>query len=106
MEQLLRNRWLVCRRADRIAVRRSDARRPKAHTTCRGGWRRICDADDHPFRSSALAAALINIPWQGIGIVSVVWALVGLSGIVYAVVVARRMRVQTVYTPVFYDWMF
>jgi hypothetical protein len=31
---------------------------------------------------------------------------VGLSGIVYSVVVARRMRAQTVYKPVFEDWVF
>ena len=30
----------------------------------------------------------------------------GLGGIVYAVVVARRMRVQSIYQPVFEDWLF
>jgi hypothetical protein len=53
-----------------------------------------------------LLSAIVSIPWHGIGAVSVVWGLVGLSGIVYAVVVARRMRVQTVYRPVFEDWLF
>jgi len=31
---------------------------------------------------------------------------VGLYGIVYSVVVARRLRVQTTYQPVFEDWLF
>src|SRR5712692_5234462 len=53
-----------------------------------------------------LLSAIVSIPWHGIGTVSVVWGLVGVSGIVYAVVVARRMRVQTVYRPVFEDWLF
>ncbi len=30
----------------------------------------------------------------------------GLSGLVYAALVARRLRVQTVYQPVFEDWLF
>jgi len=52
-----------------------------------------------------LLSALANVPWHGIGAVSVIWGLVGLSGIAYDVVVARRMRVQTVYQPVFEDWL-
>jgi hypothetical protein len=38
--------------------------------------------------------------------VTVFWGLVGLGGIVYAVVVIRRLRMQTVYQPVFEDWLF
>src|SRR5437763_8693111 len=53
-----------------------------------------------------LLSAFISAPWDGIGTVAVLWGLVGLSGIVYAVVVARRMRVQTAYKPVFEDWLF
>jgi hypothetical protein len=53
-----------------------------------------------------LLSAVASIPWHEISTVSVVWGLVGLSGVVYAVVVARRMRVQTVYQPVFEDWLF
>ena len=53
-----------------------------------------------------LLSALVSAPWHGIDIISVVWGLVGLSGIAYAVAVARRMRVQTVYQPVFEDWLF
>ena len=53
-----------------------------------------------------LLGALIGIPWHGIGTLSVLWGLVGLSGIVYTAVVARRLRVQTTYRPVFEDWLF
>jgi hypothetical protein len=51
-------------------------------------------------------SAVASVPWHEIGIVSVVWGLVGLSGIVYAVIVSRRLRVQTIYQPVFEDWLF
>lgn len=53
-----------------------------------------------------LLSALLSAPWDGIGTVVVLWGGVGLSGIVYSVVVARRMRAQTVYKPVFEDWLF
>ena len=53
-----------------------------------------------------LLAAVVSVPWHGIGTVSVVWGVVGLSGIVYAVVVTRRLRVQTTYQPVLEDWLF
>ena len=53
-----------------------------------------------------LLSALLSAPWDGIGTVALVWGLVGLSGIAYVAVVARRMRAQTVYKPVFEDWLF
>jgi hypothetical protein len=53
-----------------------------------------------------LLSAVVSVPWHKIGAVSVVWGLVGLSGIVYAVIVSRRLRVQTIYQPVFEDWLF
>src|SRR5205085_9950215 len=53
-----------------------------------------------------LLSAVLSAPWDGIGAVAVLWGLVGLSGIAYVVVVARRMRAQTVYKPVFEDWLF
>ena len=51
-------------------------------------------------------SAILSAPWNGIATVAVLWGLVGLCGIVYAVIVARRMRAQTVYRPVFEDWLF
>jgi ABC-type nickel/cobalt efflux system permease component RcnA len=53
-----------------------------------------------------LLSAIISAPWDGIGAVVIVWGGVGLIGIVYVAVVARRMRAQTVYKPVFEDWLF
>ena len=53
-----------------------------------------------------LLSAIISAPWDGIGTAVVLWGGVGLIGIVYVVVVARRMRAQTVYKPVFEDWAF
>lgn len=53
-----------------------------------------------------LLSAVASAPWHGIGAVAVFWGLVGLIGIAYAIIVARRMRTQTVYRPVFEDWLF
>jgi hypothetical protein len=53
-----------------------------------------------------LLSAIVSAPWNGIATVAVLWGFVGLCGIVYAVIVARRLRVQTVYQPVFEDWLF
>jgi hypothetical protein len=53
-----------------------------------------------------LLAAVASAPWPVVGAVAVFWGLVGLGGIVYAVIVTRRLRIQTVYQPVFEDWLF
>jgi hypothetical protein len=58
------------------------------------------------FGVALLLSAVISAPWNGIGAVAVLCGGVGLSGIVYIAVVARRMRAQTVYKPVFEDWLF
>jgi predicted small integral membrane protein len=58
------------------------------------------------FGAVLLLSAIISAPWNGIATVAVLWGLVGLCGIVYAVAVARRLRIQTTYQPVFEDWLF
>jgi hypothetical protein len=58
------------------------------------------------FGTALLLAALARIPWQTVTPAAVLWGVVGLCGTVYAVVVARRMRVQRAYKPVFEDWLF
>lgn len=58
------------------------------------------------FGTALLLAALVRVPWQTIAPAAVLWGVVGLCGTVYSVVVARRMRVQTVYKPEFEDWLF
>lgn len=52
-----------------------------------------------------LLSAVVSAPWHGISAVAILWGLVGLSGIAYVAVVARRLRAQTVYKPVFEDWL-
>ncbi len=58
------------------------------------------------FGSVLLLSAVLSAPWHGIVTVAVLCGLLGLSGIVYEIIVARRMRVQIVYTPEFEDWLF
>ena len=53
-----------------------------------------------------LLSAVASAPWHGIATVAALWGLAGLGGVVYAVLVARRLRVQTTYQPVFEDWLF
>jgi hypothetical protein len=58
------------------------------------------------FSTVLLLSALLRVPWQSIILVAMLWGLVGVVGIVYTGVVARRMRMQTIYQPQFADWMF
>jgi hypothetical protein len=53
-----------------------------------------------------LLSAVVSAPWDGIAAAAVTWGLVGLGGIAYVVVVARRLRSQTAYQPVFEDRLF
>jgi len=53
-----------------------------------------------------LLSAIVSAPWDEITIAAILWGLVGLCGVVYVVIVARRMRRQRVYRPVFEDWLF
>src|SRR5215471_7491850 len=53
-----------------------------------------------------LLSAVASIPWHEIGGVPIAWGSVGVGGIAYSIVVARRMRAQNVYQPVFEDWLF
>jgi hypothetical protein len=51
-------------------------------------------------------SALVSAPWNGIGIVAALWGVMGLLGMAYVAIIARRMRRQTSYRPVFEDWLF
>ena len=53
-----------------------------------------------------LLSAIISIPWNGITIVTILWGLIGLSGLIYIFITVKRMRKQTIYKPVFEDWLF
>jgi len=51
-------------------------------------------------------SAIVIAPWHGIGKVAIVWGLIGFGGMIYSIIVTRRLRVQTIYKPVFEDWLF
>jgi hypothetical protein len=53
-----------------------------------------------------LLSAVLSMPWGGIVAAAVLWGVLGLGGVAYSFVVARRLRSQTVYTPVFEDLLF
>lgn len=58
------------------------------------------------FGTTLLLSALLRVPWQSIILAAALWGLIGLSGLLYAMIVARRMRAQTVYQPEFEDRLF
>ena len=58
------------------------------------------------FGAVLFLAALLHAPWQTITIAAVAWGLLGIGGVGYAVIIARRMRKQAAYKPVFEDWLF
>ena len=58
------------------------------------------------FSAVLLLAALLRVPWHTIIPLTMLWGLMGLAGLIYVVVVARRMRRQTAYQPVFEDQLF
>ncbi|MBV9927218.1 MAG: hypothetical protein JOZ96_19530 [Acidobacteria bacterium] len=53
-----------------------------------------------------LLSAVNSAPWGEAGGASFLWGLVGFCGIAYVVVVARRMKTQDAYRPVYEDWLF
>ena len=50
-----------------------------------------------------LLSAMASVPWTGLAPLAVLWGFVGLGGILYTAIVARRLRRQTSYKPVFED---
>ena len=58
------------------------------------------------FGAVLFLSALLHAPWHSITIVSVLWGLLGLAGVAYTAIIVRRLRNQTVYKPVFEDWVF
>jgi len=58
------------------------------------------------FGAALFLSALLHAPWKSVTPAAVIWGLLGLTGVVYAVIVARRMRLQTIYKPAFEDWLF
>jgi hypothetical protein len=58
------------------------------------------------FSAVLLLSAIVSAPWHRIVSVAAVLGLVGLSGLIYVLIVARRLRRQIEYKPVFEDWLF
>src|SRR5882724_4690244 len=58
------------------------------------------------FGTALLLSEVARVPWQSIIHAAIVWGVIGLGGTAYTIVVARRMRRQTVYQPEFEDWLF
>lgn len=50
-----------------------------------------------------LLSAIANVPWQTAREAAAVLGVTGLSGVVYLIFVARQMRTQKIYRPVFED---
>ncbi len=58
------------------------------------------------FGAVLLLSAVISAPWHGIAAAAILWGVLGLVGVIYVLIVARRMRVQTAYSPQFEDRLF
>jgi hypothetical protein len=51
-------------------------------------------------------SAIVSAPWPALSSVGFVLGAGGVAGLVYALIVVRRTRRQTLYIPVFEDWLF
>jgi hypothetical protein len=58
------------------------------------------------FGAALFLSAFLRAPWQTITRAAALWGFMGLGGVAYMVIVARRMRRQSVYQPEFEDWLF
>jgi hypothetical protein len=58
------------------------------------------------FGTVLLLSALNTIPWHGVTTAAILWGVLGVAGVIYAIIVARRMRIQTAYSPVLEDQLF
>jgi len=58
------------------------------------------------FGTVLLLSALLRVPWQSMILAAALWGFIGLGGLVYAMIVARRIRAQTVYQPELEDRVF
>ena len=58
------------------------------------------------FSTVLLLSAVLRAPWASIMPVATLWGLIGAAGTIYSIIVARRVRRQTYYRPVFEDWSF
>jgi hypothetical protein len=57
------------------------------------------------FGTALLISALLTAPWHSMSMPTILLGTLGLCGVTYSLIVALRMRVQTLYRPVFEDWL-
>jgi hypothetical protein len=57
------------------------------------------------FCAVLLVAAVFSAPWSAVASAATLLGGLGLAGIVYVLIVTRRARRQTKYTPVLEDWL-
>jgi hypothetical protein len=58
------------------------------------------------FGTVLFLSALLRAPFHTFAPLATLWCLVGVAGLAYTLAVARRMRTQHAYQPVFEDWLF
>lgn len=58
------------------------------------------------FGAVLLLSAMLNAPWHTVRAVSCAWAAVGVAGLIYVLIVGGRIRSQTAYKPLKYDWAY
>ena len=57
------------------------------------------------FGTALLISGLLTAPWHSMNTPTILSGILGLCGVAYSVIVARRMQLQTLYRPVFEDWL-
>jgi hypothetical protein len=58
------------------------------------------------FGAVLLLSAVISAPWHGVTPVAILWGSLGLAGVIYTLIIIRRMRLQTAYSPELEDHLF
>lgn len=58
------------------------------------------------FATVLLLSGLLNAPWHTVDSVAGAFGAVGVIGLIYVLVVAGRIRSQTAYKPLKYDWIY
>jgi hypothetical protein len=57
------------------------------------------------FGTALLISGLLTAPWHSMNTPTTLLGVLGLCGVAYSLIVARRMQLQTLYRPVFEDWL-
>jgi hypothetical protein len=58
------------------------------------------------FGAVLLMAAIVRAPWTSVSPVAALLGLIGFGGLIYTLFIVRLMRGQSLYKPVFEDWLF